>query len=341
MQNDMANRMIDENGKLKSFSKWVKDTEDIRRHYVRSWLKTEYNTAILRAHQAADWKQFEAEKDILPNLEWMPSTSAVPGDDHIGFWNTILPVDDPFWNSHKPGDRWNCKCSLRANDKEINPPKQEVFKNPKNKPMPGLENNPGKDAKLFSSKNAYQQKAYSGAKQAVAEFLEMQKIEKPEVFETKKYKSGGTVENPTVGKQNKNEAAKNKKVYTELAKIYGEKYRLLPVNNEKGVKNPDALNLVTKQKSDAKIPVTDNGKNAIQSSIKGANTQKVQEVVIYLEKDYSMYDIRMGLKNAFMSNRAKNIKSVIIRFNSGNIKKYNADNLRKVFSKTKNTQRKQ
>ncbi|MDR2652797.1 MAG: hypothetical protein LBC68_10895 [Prevotellaceae bacterium] len=190
MQNDMARQLIDENGKLKSFSQFVKDTENIRSHYVRAWLKTEYDTAVIRAHQAADWRQFEAEKDILPNLEWIPSTSATPGDDHIGFWGTILPVNDAFWNAHKPGDRWNCKCSLRANDKDLNPPKQEVFKNPKNKPMPGLENNPGKDAKLFSSKNAYEQKAYSGAKEAVARLMET--IGNNENFMAKKeFKNGG------------------------------------------------------------------------------------------------------------------------------------------------------
>jgi hypothetical protein len=56
MQNDMARQLVDENGKLKPFSRFVKDTENIRSHYVRAWLKTEYNTAVIRAHRAADWK---------------------------------------------------------------------------------------------------------------------------------------------------------------------------------------------------------------------------------------------------------------------------------------------
>ena len=61
-----------------------------------------------RAHQAANWRQFEREKDVLPNLKWMPSTSLHPGADHRRFWGTIRPVDDLFWNNHRPGDRWNC-----------------------------------------------------------------------------------------------------------------------------------------------------------------------------------------------------------------------------------------
>jgi hypothetical protein len=286
--------------------------------------------AVLRAHQAADWKQFEAEKDILPNLEWMPSTSVTPGEDHTGFWGTILPVNDPFWNAHKPGDRWNCKCSLQANDKDAKPPKQDVAKNPKNKPMPGLENNPGKDAKLFSSTNAYQQKAYSGAKKAVANALQQQKITEPETYKAKKYKTGGVLETPEKGKQNKNETAKNKKVYSELAKLHGEHYRLLPVINVPGKKNPDAMNLKTKQLSDAKAPVSDNGKNAIQAAISNASKQKVQEVVIFLEKEYSLIDIRKGLISALQGDRAKTIESIIIRFNDGRLKRYKVKSIRKV-----------
>ncbi len=51
-----------------------------------------------RAHQAADWQQFMQEADVLPNLKWMPSTSPNPGADHMPFWGTILPIDDPFWD---------------------------------------------------------------------------------------------------------------------------------------------------------------------------------------------------------------------------------------------------
>ena len=83
-----------------------------------------------------DWRQFEREKDILPNLKWMPSTSVHPGADHRIFWGTIRPVDDPFWNEHRPGDRWNCKCTLSSTDEA---PTAVPGSGPDNKPQPGLE----------------------------------------------------------------------------------------------------------------------------------------------------------------------------------------------------------
>ncbi|KAB4490135.1 hypothetical protein GAO00_30515, partial [Bacteroides thetaiotaomicron] len=97
MQRDMARLLLDSNGTLKPFEKWVQEVTPIASHQVRHWLQTEYDTAVLRAHQAADWQQFLRERDVLPNLKWMPSTSLHPGADHRPYWNTIRPIDDPFW----------------------------------------------------------------------------------------------------------------------------------------------------------------------------------------------------------------------------------------------------
>lgn len=163
-QNDMAALLLDKNGNLKPFEQWVREVMPIADHQMRQWFRTEYDTAVIRAHQAADWRQFEREKDILPNLKWMPSTSIHPGADHKIFWGTIRPVDDPFWDIHRPGDRWNCKCTLSSTDEAPTPVPGSGLES---KPEPGLENNPGKDAKLFSDKHPYQKEAHKGAKKAV------------------------------------------------------------------------------------------------------------------------------------------------------------------------------
>ena len=168
MQNDMARRLLDSNGNLKPFEQWRKEVMPIASHQVGQWLRTEYNTAVLRAHQAADWQQFEREKDVLPNLRWMPSTSVNPGKDHMVFWGTVRPIDDPFWNEHRPGDRWNCKCDLSSTD---DPVTEIPDFTKKDNPHPGLDNNPGKDGKLFSDTHPYIANAYPGAKKAVERLM--------------------------------------------------------------------------------------------------------------------------------------------------------------------------
>lgn len=82
----------------------------------------------------------------------MPSTSLHPGADHRPFWNTIRPIDDPFWSKHRPGDRWNCKCDLTATDEE---PTQLPAEDDNSKPQPGLDNNPGTAGILFSDSHPY------------------------------------------------------------------------------------------------------------------------------------------------------------------------------------------
>lgn len=152
-QNDMARLLLDSNGNLKPFEQWSNDVQPIASHQVGAWLRTEYDTAVIRAHQAADWLQFEREKDILPNLEWVQSTSPTPGEDHRVYWGTIRPVDDQFWSEHRPGDRWNCKCSLRSTDEPATPVPTDAV--PIDGPQSGLNVNPGTSAQIFSDDHPY------------------------------------------------------------------------------------------------------------------------------------------------------------------------------------------
>lgn len=332
-QNDIARQLLDENGELKPYERFVQDVNTlVAPAHLQSWLQTEYSTAVIRARQAAAWKRFEANKNELPNLKWIESSSLHPGEDHMIFWNTIRPLDDVFWEKHRPGDRWNCKCDLEATDEPVTEKSDIPAEAPLDRPSPGLDNNPGKDGRIFSDTHPYVKNAYKGAKEAVQKFIE-ENLPEPEQYKEKRFKSGGIVQTPVTHKQNSVEEKKNLKAYTELAKYYGSQYKLLGVINEQGRKNPDALNLNTGYFSDAKIPVTDKGKNAIQASIKAAGEQNVQEVYIYLEKEYSMIDIRSGLKAALQPGRSKSLKTIIIRFGSGEVRTYNVAELRTMFHK--------
>ena len=156
MGKSMASKLIDDNGNLKPFDKWMKDISSISSHHVGSWLKTEYNTAVLRAHNAADWRSFIENKDIMPNLRWMPTTSPDAEAVHRGYWEKklTLPVEHPFWNKHHPGDRWNCKCSLESTDDPASP--DDILDDlPIEPAQRGLENNPGKDGKIFNDTHPY------------------------------------------------------------------------------------------------------------------------------------------------------------------------------------------
>ncbi len=149
---DVAAQLVDENGNRRSFRDWAERVQPYLNHQNRAWLQTEYSTAIRRAHDEADWVRYQEDADIYPNLEWVPSTSAHPGADHKGYWGTVLPKSDPFWREHRPGDRWNCKCSLRQTDKA--PTAAPRVSGAKYAPQPGLRTKPGK-GQLFSEDHPY------------------------------------------------------------------------------------------------------------------------------------------------------------------------------------------
>lgn len=163
----MASKMLDSEGKMVGFEEFKKNTESIIKHHNESWLQTEYSTASLRASQAADWQEFVANSDIFPNLKWMPTTSAHPDEVVHGKYSglthempqVILPVDDKFWNNHRPGDRWNCKCSLEPTDEpslhETNKRAAKLAQAGKATGQRGLQANPGIDGEIIDDSHPY------------------------------------------------------------------------------------------------------------------------------------------------------------------------------------------
>lgn len=152
----MAERLRDKDGNLRPFKEWRESVQPIASHHVGAWLKTEYDTAVLRAHQGSLWQEFERNKDILPNLRWMPTTSVSPENVHKGYWTSrlTLPVDDPFWQDNHPANRWNCKCSLEATSDKADTGHVAEMARQDNTSQQGLENNP-RDGHLFSDKHPY------------------------------------------------------------------------------------------------------------------------------------------------------------------------------------------
>ena len=213
------------------------------------------------------------DADIYPNLEWMPSTSAQPGADHKIFWGTVLSKDDPFWSEHRPGDRWNCKCSLRQTDKEADKPSVRWKRGKGDEPQAGLRTKPG-SGEIFSDDHPYFPKScgacpygkgglrglwssLSGGKGncGACRFIRTMIEQSDEAGGGGKNNGYTTV--PTDrgkvrvhAKHGKIEKAANIETATYLANKYGYEYDLLP--DEPGVKSADAYNETLKRKEEFK-----------------------------------------------------------------------------------------
>ena len=167
-QNEIHSVLFDESGKMKSFDQFRKDTKKIIEDYNVNWLRTEYDTAVSRARFASDFRRYQSNKDVMPNLEWLPSLAAHPRDAHRVFYHRIYPLDDPFWRTNYPGSLWNCQCRYRNTDKPAThgDTKESV------PPAKGLGENPGITGSVFTDDHPYIKDADEEAKEAVEKFLE-------------------------------------------------------------------------------------------------------------------------------------------------------------------------
>ena len=339
-QQEMAAKLFD-GKRLRSFDEWTKATMGIASHQVGSWLETEYNTAVIRAHQAADWQEFVRNKDILPNLRWLPTTSPEPDDKHMHYWMSrlTLPVDDPFWNEHYPGDRWNCKCSLEATDDPVNRPADI----PEDKPQRGLDTNAGKTGEMFSQSHPYFPKdcahcfakansrgtTVGSIKNRLLTFFnaggknncfncrfidecmnkEGKKARKqiePETFSEVKGTDGLVRISSKHGDKEKEE---NKKIATYLAKKY--KQRIDLIANPEGTTSPDSYNHTRGVYQEYKVNASKfPTEGSIDNLLHKANKQ-ADHVVLVVESGISDVHLAHAIQNRLQRDSNK-IKEVIV-----------------------------
>lgn len=182
-QNDIAKQLLDSNNRIKPFAQFEKDVQPLTGKYNKSWLKTEADTAVIRARQAAIFKKHEEDADLFPNFKWLPSTSPHPRETHRAFYGMVFAGNDSFLQHNFPGNEWNCKCRITSTDEE---PTNKKVKAASDAP-PGLDENPAFSGAIYSKSHPYFTNTYPGADKAVNTLLNNG------YKSVKEYKNGGKV----------------------------------------------------------------------------------------------------------------------------------------------------
>lgn len=331
---ELSRLLSNPDGTVKPFNKFWQETQGIHSEYNKNYLEAEYIYATQSAQMASKWNDIEQDGDRY-NLQYRTANDDRVRDTHVPLHDITLPPSDPFWNEYYPPNGWRCRCTaVQVRKSKYPESNSEQAQSSGAAATDGKNNifrfNAGKQQVIFPEHHPYLKQLNNQELNVISKNA-LQQV--PEKVSEKKFKSGGLLQTPENFKQNGQEQKKNIVAYTFLAKMHGEHYKLLNVKNKHGVKNPDALNLKTKKYSDAKIPVSESGKNAIQNSIKQAASQQVSEVYIYLDKEYRMQDIWAGLKASLQKGRAKSIEGIIIRLKNDELKRYDAKKLRGLFEK--------
>ena len=65
-------------------------------------LKTIYNVNLRTAREAGQWQRIERTKKGLPYLLYQLGSSRKHRVQHVAWNGTLLPVDNPWWDTHTP-----------------------------------------------------------------------------------------------------------------------------------------------------------------------------------------------------------------------------------------------
>lgn len=148
-----------------------------------------------------------------------------------------------------------------------------------------------------------------------------------------KSKNGGLVERFDKGEQSKSERKKNIEALKILANN-GAKYRLLPIIQD-GNNNPDCFNLLTQKYADIKVTESTNGQNIIQSAMKEASKQKVNEAILHLTKGPNSYrKMYYALRSKLAQGHYKTLETLTVIYPDNKIKTYNLNKIRNFIKKT-------
>ena len=308
-QNEIYDKMFDQEGNVKPFDQFRKDSESVINNYNVNWLRTEYDTCITRARFAADFHRYLTQTDLYPNLQWLPSVASEKREAHRLFYNRIWPAADSFWLNNYPGCLWNCQCGITNTD---NP---ATDGNPKHapehdRPQLGLDTNPGITGEVFTQSHPYIKNAGEEAKEAVENFLYKDYTK----VSTKK----GTLR--IHNKHGKTEKTENIKVGKFLAEKYG--YEIDLIDNPDDKKSADSYNHTLGCFQEYKVNQVAS-RNAIDRALRSGKDQS-NDIVLWIESEISFEDLASAIRPRV--NRASNISHIMI-IKDGKGRRYSRDEI--------------
>jgi SPP1 gp7 family putative phage head morphogenesis protein len=74
-------------------------------------LRTIFQTNMQTAYAAGDWAQIQENKAEAPYLMYDAIIDSKTRPQHRAWDGTVLPADDPWWDTHTPPNGFNCRCS--------------------------------------------------------------------------------------------------------------------------------------------------------------------------------------------------------------------------------------
>lgn len=103
--------LLNEDGKVKPFGRYLQDIRGIHERYNKSYLEAEYLFATQSARMADKWQEHAQDEDRY-NLQYRTAGDARVRQEHQALDLVTLPASDPFWAEYYPPNGWRCRCNV-------------------------------------------------------------------------------------------------------------------------------------------------------------------------------------------------------------------------------------
>lgn len=98
MNKAIARELVGPDGALRSYKEFKIAAAQITGDHTDTWLKAEYNLAVVSAQAASKWVRIEADAEDLPILEFDAIMDGRTTEICRNFNGIRLPYDHPFWD---------------------------------------------------------------------------------------------------------------------------------------------------------------------------------------------------------------------------------------------------
>lgn len=75
-------------------------------------LQTIYRTNMQSAYASGQWDDIQDQAELAPFLMYDAVDDLRTRPEHRSWDGVVLPISDPWWQTHYPPNGWNCRCSV-------------------------------------------------------------------------------------------------------------------------------------------------------------------------------------------------------------------------------------
>ena len=109
-------KLKDDDGVLRSFSAFKKESAQIADTVNETWLRTEYDMCKHSAVMAEQFRDFQEDKDLYPYWQYQGVMDDREREEHIALEGLVFRIGDPEGDNCYPPNDWNCRCSAEQVD---------------------------------------------------------------------------------------------------------------------------------------------------------------------------------------------------------------------------------